>query len=222
MPEPPVAVLADQALYEHLVDAILARQLLPGERLSEASLVLAFGVSRTTVRKVLHRLEAEDVLDIRPNCGASVASTPPTVALEYLAARRVLEGELAERASTRAGAADIRRLRAIHARERRALSSGERGSALRYATDLHFAIAQCAGNAPLAEAARRVICRNQLIVAQYAADAPDAGCACADHAAVIDAIAGGDPVVARTTMVDHLDGLARQLVLSLNDSEVPA
>lgn len=222
MPEPPVAVLADQALYEHLVDAILARQLLPGERLSEASLALAFGVSRTTVRKVLHRLEAEDVLDIRPNCGASVACTPPAVALEYLAARRLLEGELAGRASARARAADIRRLRAIHASERRALSRGERGAALRFATDLHFAVAQYAGNAPLAEAARRVICRNQLIVAQYAVGEPDAGCACADHAAVIDAIATGDPVVARATMVDHLDGLARQLGLPLNDTEAPA
>ncbi|MEM6985613.1 MAG: GntR family transcriptional regulator [Pseudomonadota bacterium] len=220
MPTQSSTVLADQGVYEHLVDDILAQRLLPGERLSEESLVGLYKVSRTTVRKVLQRLAAEDILDIRPNCGATVAHTPPERVHEYLAARRLIEGELASLASLHATTADIDALRALHATELELLAARDRGAALRQASELHFAIARCAGNAPLAEAARRLICRNQLIIAQYERTDADAGCACTDHAGMIDAIAQGDPELARRTMVNHLDGLANRLtVLSV---ETPA
>jgi len=208
--------LGDNRLYEHLFESILEQRLSPGERLSEEALATEFGVSRTIVRKVLQRLASEDVLDIRPHRGASVALTPPELAREYLAARRLIEGELAFLAGERICARDVQVLRQLHARELASLENGERGTGLRLSSELHFAIAGFAGNAPLAEAARRLICRNQLIVSQYERGDSD-GCSCTDHAALIDAIASGNPRHAQQVMTTHLDALAKRLNLGQAD-----
>jgi DNA-binding GntR family transcriptional regulator len=49
---------AADGVYEALREAIVARRLLPGDRLAEEQLAKQFGVSRTPVRVALVRLEA--------------------------------------------------------------------------------------------------------------------------------------------------------------------
>jgi DNA-binding GntR family transcriptional regulator len=63
-----------QTVYAVLRTAILSGALSPGERLRQAALAEAIGVSRISVRTVLLRLEFEGLVHFHPGRGASVCS----------------------------------------------------------------------------------------------------------------------------------------------------
>src|SRR5581483_4375772 len=87
-----------------LRDAILSGYFKPGERLIEARLCEMMQVSRSSIRKVLRRLEAQRLVVIVPNRGPSVAEIAWEEAKQIYDVRVILEGEaaalLAERATT--------------------------------------------------------------------------------------------------------------------------
>jgi len=203
----------DRALYNAVFDAVMEQRLRPGMRIGEQNLVEHFGVSRTVVRKVLQQLASDDVLFIEANKGASVALTPPDLARDYLHTRMLLETELARLSALRITEKERTRLQKIHARELRYRDKGERGRMLRMSAELHFAIANSSGNVPLATAARRVVSRCELIVAQYERPGSDQGCSCVDHGGLIDALASGDSDFAAKTMREHLQGIEEKLQL---------
>lgn len=203
----------DRALYNAIFDAVMEQRLRPGTRIGEQSMVEHFSVSRTVVRKVLQQLASDDVLEIEANKGASVALTPPDLARDYLSTRVLLETELARLAARRITERDQRRLRKLHARELRHRERGERGKMLRMSAELHFAIAAISANTPMATAARRVVSRCELIVAQYERPGADQGCACVDHGGLIDALYSGDSDHAAAVMHEHLLGIEHKLQL---------
>jgi len=71
---PARGVAGSQGIYEEIYEAILDHRLPPGTKLTEDSIGEIFGVSRTVVRKALFRLAHENIVRIRPNRGAAVAS----------------------------------------------------------------------------------------------------------------------------------------------------
>ncbi len=210
------AVSKDRALYNAVFDAVMEQRLRPGTRIGEQSLAEHFAVSRTVVRKVLQQLASDDVLCIEVNKGASVALTPPSLARSYLHTRMVLETELARLAATRITDREQKRLRKLHAYELRYREKGQRGRMLRMSAELHFAIANVSGNEPMALAARRVVSRCELIVAQYEREGVDQGCSCVDHGGLIDALVSGDPDFAARVMKVHLLGIEEKLQLDIS------
>src|SRR5258706_6507897 len=86
--------------YEALQQEILDGRYAPGERLTEAELVLALQVSRSTLRGVLVQLHNEGYLTLEPNRGARVRSFSPAEAVEILEVRETLEAMAASLAAT--------------------------------------------------------------------------------------------------------------------------
>jgi DNA-binding GntR family transcriptional regulator len=64
---------ATQRVRRQLRDGILDGRLAPGARLAQDALAAEFGTSRLPVREALQALEAEGLVTLVPNCGASVA-----------------------------------------------------------------------------------------------------------------------------------------------------
>jgi DNA-binding GntR family transcriptional regulator len=77
-------------LYEILRSEILDGTLAPGERLVEQGVANAFAVSRTPVREVFHRLEADGLIE-QSVSGLRVVLVEPTDVVEILAVRQQLE-----------------------------------------------------------------------------------------------------------------------------------
>lgn len=79
-----------------LRQAITSGRFAPGARLIERELCETLGVSRTSVREALRRLEAEKLVRSVPHKGPVVAIMSKQEATELYAIRRLLEGFAAE------------------------------------------------------------------------------------------------------------------------------
>jgi DNA-binding GntR family transcriptional regulator len=82
---------------------ILDGELEPGRRLIERELVETYDVARHTLRAALRRLEAESLVRVEPNRGASVASLSGEDLKELFTLRLALEREAAHLALERCG-----------------------------------------------------------------------------------------------------------------------
>jgi DNA-binding GntR family transcriptional regulator len=99
--------------YTRLKDAIMTGVYMPHQRLIEAEVTQALGVSRTTLRAALIRLHEEGLVEIEVNRGARVRAFSLDEAVEILRVREVLEGLAAVIAIDKATPEDIQELRAV-------------------------------------------------------------------------------------------------------------
>ena len=100
-------------IVERLRALILTGEYGPNERLIEEQLAERLGVSRTPVRQALTMLEAEGLVEIAPNRGATVCSFSIEDVWEIYDLRAVLEGHAARRAAGRIVRRDLQRLREL-------------------------------------------------------------------------------------------------------------
>jgi DNA-binding GntR family transcriptional regulator len=103
----------DQA-FERLRDAIITGHFTPGERLIERDLCEKMGVSRTSIREVLRRLEAEQLIQVEPRRGPVVARVTRKQVAEIYEVRALLEAALVRRFTHQASDEDIVALRRIY------------------------------------------------------------------------------------------------------------
>jgi DNA-binding GntR family transcriptional regulator len=98
---------------ERLRALILTGEYGPDERLIEEQLAERLGVSRTPVRQALTMLEAEGLVEITPNRGATVCSFSIEDVWDIYDLRAVLEGHAARRAAGRIEGRELERLREL-------------------------------------------------------------------------------------------------------------
>lgn len=198
---------------EAIVRAIVEQRLAPGTRLGEDDLGTTFGVSRTIVRAALRMLARDQVVTIRPNRGATVASPTVEEARQVFHARRVVEAALIRDAATACRPADIRALRGHIAAEGEALSRGDRSAAIRLSGDFHLRIAQLSGQDVLTGFLRELISRSALVIALYGTTRASS-CGTQEHEALLEALARRDPDTAVALMTAHLQHVEHDLDLA--------
>ncbi len=205
------AIPIDGRPEDQLRAAIVAGRLLPNERLVEADLTRRLGVGRAAVRTALARLEHEGLVALEPHRGARVRLVALPEAVEILEARAVLEGLAVRRAAANATETDVDDLRAILAEMRRLLDGGDLLNASDTNAILHKRLVQMGGHAT----ANRLISglRSQLVRFEYRTILVPGRSerSLAEHTAIVDAVAGGDPEAAETAMRTHLSHVADAL-----------
>jgi DNA-binding GntR family transcriptional regulator len=209
----------DAAVYREVSEAIIDHRLPPGTPLPEDGLAAAFGFSRTVIRKALHRLAHEKLVELRPNRGAVVARPSVEEASHVFDARRVIEAAVVADAALGMQATELGALRDLVARERAAAEARDRRTHIRLSGEFHRRLADAAGNQVLADFVGELISRTSLILALY--EAPGAAlCLHDEHLGVLDAIERGDKEAAQRLMALHLDHLERQLDLEGSERSV--
>jgi DNA-binding GntR family transcriptional regulator len=155
-PRPPSARERAERIYLILRDRICLFEYPPGGRLSEEELAEEFSISRTPVRRVLGRLEAEGLIEARHGVGHIVTS----VRIEELQQIYHLRMELAilvGRLSPIARAPqDLDRIRALIARCDALSKEPEYRAFSRLNMDFFSEIAAMTGNLPLREISERL------------------------------------------------------------------
>jgi DNA-binding GntR family transcriptional regulator len=132
---------------EHVIrQAIMSGRFAPGARLIERELCETLGVSRTSVREALRRLEAEKLVCSVPHKGPTVAVISKQEASELYAIRGLLEGFAAREFARLADAAAIARFGEMAKALRVQALEGDQAGVLRAKTDLYDVLLDNCGN----------------------------------------------------------------------------
>lgn len=207
----------DELVYAHIFDAILEQRLAPGTKLNEESLGEIFGVSRTIIRRALSRLGHEQVVVLRPNRGAVVASPTISEARQIVFARRVVEKAVTELAIDNAQPEQLAQMKQLVIDEQGCFSRGDRGAGIRLSGEFHLQLAIMADNPPLLSFQRSLVSQCSLIIAQYESGAKS-HCSYDEHFELIAAIEQRDKDKAVRLMMHHLDHIEDKLSLDENSA----
>jgi DNA-binding GntR family transcriptional regulator len=194
--------------YDELRARIVDGRLRPGERIGQAELADALGISRGSVREALRRLAGDGLVVFEVNRGFFVADVGLERVLERLEARLLLEPGIARLAAERRDAADLEALRRAVGAERAARTAAAAHDASRA---FHAALVAATRN----EALTRIfdalwiadVGRRLLASRRTQADWQDSDVA--EHEELLDAIDAGDADRAETLMRAHVESAWR-------------
>ncbi len=191
---------ADETVYQAILRAIMEGKLKAGTKLAEVPLAAIFAVSRERIRKVLHRLGAEQRLEMIPNRGARVPRPTLEDVRNVYEAHRVLEAGVLVQLIRILDDTLLARLDAHLAEERAAAERGDRAASVRLSGAFHLHVVDALGNVSLSRFLRDLLSRSSVMVSVYEA-ATDSICAVDEHGAIVEALRARD--VARAIEVSR-------------------
>ncbi|WP_448192425.1 GntR family transcriptional regulator [Azospirillum sp. sgz301742] len=195
------------AIYRDLRTDIVSLNRKPGEAISEKQIAETFGVSRTPVREAVLKLADEGLIEIFPQSGTFVSRIPLAALPEAIAIRRVLEEATVRYAAARATGSQIARLRACLELQRERDAAGDFEGFHQADEEFHALLAETAGYPgfwSLIQQVKVQIDRYRRLTLPVQGRM---GQVVAEHAAVVDAIAGHDADRAAQAITAHLDHL---------------
>ncbi len=207
--------------HEALKRAILEQALLPGTRLPEDEIGAHFGMSRTPVRAVLARLQAEGLVDARPKRTATVAQPTLAEARDVFEVRRALEAEVVRAVIRRWKPAFGAELEGLVREEDAARDRHEPHVWGRLAGEFHIRLAKLSGNAVLERYMAELVTRCSLILALYGKPHhhDDGG---NEHVEIIAALRAGDADKAVALMDHHMGHVERRALSDSDGGDAPA
>jgi GntR family transcriptional regulator, transcriptional repressor for pyruvate dehydrogenase complex len=206
---------------EQLTEAIMSRQVRPGERLpSERELGEKFNVSRTVVREAVRSLAARGLVRVTSGRGVEVSeinSDNVAASMRLLVrghegldygkvneVRTAVEVQTAGLAAERAKPEDMERLRRICDDQQRALSTGDLATASELDFQFHRELTRASGNELLlamldsiSDVLREV--RNQAMAQPHVGEDGIRA-----HRWILECVTSGEPQAARDAMAKHL------------------
>ena len=201
----PIArVTTADAVYDQLHAGISRMTLVPGTPLQEKVLTERFGVSRTPVREALIRLAEEGLVDIFPQSGTFVSRVPVDSIPEAVVIRQALEDAAIKRTAKIAGPADLARIDAILAQQRRLAELDDFDTFHEADEAFHEAVARIAGYPTMSRLLRQVkvqINRARRLTLPVEGRMRHV---VGEHDVIRDAIARHDIPAARAAMKSHL------------------
>ncbi|MET7992581.1 GntR family transcriptional regulator [Amycolatopsis sp. NPDC005232] len=203
------------AALDALRAALLAGDVVPGQRLVEAELAETFGVTRASMRAALIDLTAEGLVERIPHRGARVRVVSIEEAVAITECRMVLEGLCAAKAAEKVSDDEIDSLRELAKRLQAAVDEGESMKYSELNRELHRTVREIAGQSVAAELLERLhgqIVRHQFRLAMRAGR-PHVSLP--EHLAIIDAIARRDPDAAEQAARAHL----RSVITALRETD---
>lgn len=197
---------ASDRAYEALRDDIIEWRLAPGTVLAEVEQSERLGVSRTPLREALSRLTAEGLTTAAGGRGVVVTGISLEDIGELFELRETLEGTAAALAAERGDPAAFEQLRQELAAAPELIDGSDSGRQAYYAlaARLDAAIDAAISNSYLAQAMRSLRIHLVRVRRLAADDAERLTAAAAEHAAIAEAIAAGNPRLAQAATTVHL------------------
>jgi DNA-binding GntR family transcriptional regulator len=189
---------------QHLVDAIAAGQLKPGERLVETELASRLGVSRAPLREALRHLSSAGLVEHRPGKGAYVSSPTGDAMAQMGVFRGLLEGNAAALLASSSNEAGLARLGAILTQMEAAAAAGGGPQFVELHWQFHRNLCEGSENALLLESWDRVSRQIRMYLNMHmpAVDHPRV---LRNNRAVLQTLRTGEPAVA--------EALVRSLII---------
>ncbi len=195
-----------------LRQAIIEQALKAGTKLPEDEIGRHFAMSRTLVRAVLGKLEAQGLVDTYHKRTATVARPSLEEARDTFAVRRALEREVVKGVIRHWNANVEKALKAHVAEEETAHARGDVRHSTRLAGEFHLKLAKLSGNFLLERYLYALVSRCSLILAIYGRP-HSSECAISEHLALINALRDSDVAAAERMMDEHLNAVESRALL---------
>jgi DNA-binding GntR family transcriptional regulator len=225
IPEGAALARIRQPALGHLVtdmlrDMITNGELLPGEHLKEAELAAALKVSRGPIREAFAQLEAEGHVELRRHRGAFVNTLTRADVEEVHTLRKAIEQLAAERACTRMGEEGLHKLDEVLEQMRHVDTTDGPDDAVQADLRFHDIIYAYSEHSRVQRVWESI--RGQVTVFLRARNVafPDfADVGYPEHRELRDALAQGEPRLARDAIDKHIKGAYERLkLLNLPDT----
>lgn len=197
-----------QFAYTEVKRRILAEELAPGGAIGQERLAADLGISTTPLREALKQLAGEGLVTLHSHRDATVTDLTATEAGDLLDLRRVLDPFAAGLAAERRSDADLATmataLDALHP-----VAAQPTAESLHAHRAFHRAVYRASHSPSLITILDGLWDRSDryrlLGLRRRTSPAEHVERVRAEHAAIADAVAAGDPVAARTLMLAHVD-----------------
>jgi DNA-binding GntR family transcriptional regulator len=210
----PRAATAASKIYSDLRTELVSLQRRPGEVMSEATIALSYGVSRTPVREAILKLADEGLVEIFPQSGIFVSRIPIAALPEAIIVRKALEETTSGMAADRATSSQILALHSILERQREANAAGDSDTFHRADEQFHATIAEIAGYPGIWTLIQQVkvhVDRYRRLTLPQQGRIPRV---IVEHESILSAIEAHDASGARAAMATHLDSLLDNIALT--------
>lgn len=218
----PEARQAIPHLHAYLRSCILDGRLAPGTKLSQVTLADQLGVSRTPLREVLRMLQEEGYVEFEPNQRMRVSLLDPSELDADYARRIVLETLALSMTLSSLGSKERKQAARLLAAMRRAARAGDFAAWFTAHHDYHRALTLGAGG-PLLKQLQALEERSVRYIRIYQQSEPvgwqTAGEA--EHAAILEALNGGDDRAAVTGLAHHLARTALRVLADCSPDYAP-
>ena len=213
---PTIALLQSSSLtslvQQELERRIVQGQLTPGDKLNEAALADALGVSRGPVREAFRMLEEAGLVRQEKNRGVFVRHVPLAEALEIYDLRAMMDEAVGRLLAERITSEQLRQVRQMGEAMERAVKAGDADTYHLLNLQFHDTLVVLTGNRTLTALYRRLINQLSLFRRLNLADARQLPQSASEHRGIVKAIAAGDVQAAGLAMRQHvLDSKARTL-----------
>jgi DNA-binding GntR family transcriptional regulator len=194
--------------YQHLRTKVLTDPQVTGTFINEQQVATAVGVSRTPVREALLMLAAEDLVQLVPHRGAFVAPVSGRQVSELMQARGLIE-VWAATTCLDAGRPPVAGMSTVLDKQRAIVADGDAGSFIDLDRQFHELLVEAAGNSVLGRLYETLRARHVLLgVVALERSVTRRQDVLAEHQAILDALATGDPGAAEAAIRRHLDSTA--------------
>ncbi|HUW08791.1 MAG TPA: GntR family transcriptional regulator [Anaerolineae bacterium] len=203
-------------------EAIVQGTFKGGEKLNEAKLCRALGVSRGSVREALRELEASGVLVSIPYRGTFVKEWTPRSVWELYTLRSSLEEFSIELAVERASEEDLRDLDLLVQTMHEAAQADDAAQLVEIDLQFHQHLHQMTGHRLLQAVLQGLAGQTRMfIIATKAFYSPFASLeeAAASHDPIVDALRARDPHAARNAIREHIKAVGERYVEQLEAAE---
>lgn len=208
IPHPTIALLRTASLssaaQQEIERMILAGEIAPGAKLTEAWLSERLGISRGPIREAFRMLEEAGLVRQEKNRGVFVRDIPLDEAVEIYDLRAAMDELIGRRLATSITPEQLKKVRAIVDRMEAAAKSGDADAYHLLNLQFHDALVEFAGNRKLAAIYRKLVKELALFRRRNLNDRGVLPHSVAEHRQILKAIASGDAEAAGRAMYEHV------------------
>lgn len=167
----PAKISAKERAYNQIQEWIVDGTLLPNEKINDAQLANALGISRTPIREALQLLALQGLVEMKPGVATYVTELEAGAIMKILPPLSVLQALAAETAALMANDADINELKGYNKEFAKALGEKDYFAALKHDEHFHGKIVKICDNSYLESSievlqahVRRLFFKNEIIL----------------------------------------------------------
>jgi phosphonate utilization transcriptional regulator len=208
IPHPTIALLRTASLssaaQQEIERMILAGEIAPGAKLTEAWLSERLGISRGPIREAFRVLEEAGLVRQEKNRGVFVRDIPLDEAVEIYDLRAAMDELIGRKLATAITPDQLKKARALVDRMEAAAKAGDVDAYHLLNLQFHDVLVEFAGNRKLAAIYRKLVKELALFRRRNLNDRGVLPQSVAEHRQILKAIASGDAEAAGRAMYEHV------------------